>query len=68
MNLFQVPKRVIMRIRRCRFWFVLTTFLLFSVRPPQALAADALPMLSDVDLQPLVAQVKRVAKALELLP
>jgi hypothetical protein len=67
MNLFQVPKRFTMRIRRCRFWLMLTTFLLFSVRPPHALAADALPLLSDVDFQPLAAQVKRVAQALDLL-
>jgi hypothetical protein len=67
MNLFQVPKRVIMRIRRCRFWLVLSTFLSFSVRQPHALAADALPLVSDVDLQPLTAQVKRVAQALDLV-
>ncbi len=56
-----------MRIRRCDFQCLLAISLSIALCPPSASAAEALPLVAEVDHQPLAAQVKRVAQALDLV-
>ena len=56
-----------MHIRRCDFQCLLAISLSIALCPPCAPAAEALPLVAEVDLQPVAAQVKRVAQALDLL-
>ncbi len=50
-----------------RIGFVLTALLAIAAGDTFAAPVEALPLVADVDLQPLAAQVKRVAQALDLV-